>query len=128
MAVLKHVFLLILSTVGLVRSYDYCGEILSCAEGYCCEDNTRCCDSLWCTCSPRDTPGIHAPTPDRTGGIHAPTSYSTGGICQPNGGPDIILSALFKVNQACTLESYGLTGWNSLRLPVLFFLKFLCCE
>ncbi|WAR22175.1 hypothetical protein MAR_016149 [Mya arenaria] len=46
MAVLKHVFLLILSTVGLVRSYDYCGEILSCAEGYCCEDNTRCCDSL----------------------------------------------------------------------------------
>ncbi|XP_052772946.1 uncharacterized protein LOC128211876 [Mya arenaria] len=49
MAEMKKVFLLILSIVGLVRSYDYCGESLSCAEGYCCEDNTRCCDSLWGT-------------------------------------------------------------------------------
>ncbi|XP_052772155.1 uncharacterized protein LOC128211422 [Mya arenaria] len=47
MAVLKNIFFLILNIVGLVRSYEPCGESLSCVVGYCCADNTKCCYTEW---------------------------------------------------------------------------------
>ncbi|XP_052773838.1 uncharacterized protein LOC128212418 isoform X2 [Mya arenaria] len=43
MAALNSVFVLILSTVGLVRSSEWCGDFSYCDEGYCCEDGTSCC-------------------------------------------------------------------------------------
>ncbi|XP_052773377.1 uncharacterized protein LOC128212130 [Mya arenaria] len=46
MAALNSVFVLILSTVGLVRSSEYCGGLKYCDEGYCCEDGTSCCTTI----------------------------------------------------------------------------------